>query len=56
MRKHIAKYETNSINLIFNKFITNIYKKEKRLRSRNHNILINTNLSVKYCLNNKKRV
>ena len=54
MRKHVAKSETNSIILTFDKFIINAYKKEKRLRSRNQNILVNTNLSVKCCLSVEK--
>ena len=54
MRKHIAKCEINSIILTFNKFITNAHKKEKRLRSRNQSILVNTNLSVKCCLSVEK--
>ena len=31
-------------------------KKKKKLRSRNYNIFVNTNLSVKYCLSDEKRV
>ena len=56
MRKHVAKSEIVSKSLIFDKFITNIHKKERRLRSRNQNILVNTNLSAKYYLNDKKKV
>ena len=44
MRKHIVESEIASIVLTFGKFITNAHKKEKRLR--NHNVLVNTNLSV----------
>ena len=54
MRKHFAKIEINSIVLTFDKFITNAHKKEKKLRSRNHNILVNTNLSVKCYLSVEK--
>ena len=54
MRKHVAKSEIISKILIFDKFVINIHKKEKRLRSRSYNILINTNLNVNCYLNNKK--
>ena len=54
MRKHVAKCEINSIVLTFDKFITNAYQKEKRLRFRNHNILVNTNLNVK-CYSNVEK-
>ena len=54
MRKHFAKIEIISKILTFDKFITNVYKKEKKLRSRNHSILVNTNLSVKCCSNVEK--
>ena len=54
MRKHITKCEINSIILTFDKFVTNVHKKEEKLRFRNYNIFVNTNLSVKYYLNVKK--
>ena len=54
--KTFRKNEINSIILTFNKFITNAHKKEKKLRSRNQNILVNTNLNVKCCLNVEKWV
>ena len=56
MRKHFAKIEIISKILIFDKFITNAHKKEKRLRFRNYNILVNANLSVKCCLSDEKQV
>ena len=54
MRKHIVKRKINLIILTFDKFIINVHKKEKRLRSRNYNVLVNAKISIKYCLNNKK--
>ena len=56
MRKYFAKIEINLIVLIFDKFITNVHKKEKKPRSRNYNILVNINLSVKCCSNVEKWV
>ena len=53
MRKHIAKCEKNSINLTFDKFIINVYKK-KKLRSRNQNIFVNIYVNVKYYLSVEK--
>ena len=55
MRKRFAKVEIVSRVLTFDKFITNVHKKEKRLHSRNHSILVNANLNVKCCLNDEKR-